>query len=214
MADTLSQACNTLTTHLARYPALAVGLPLIGGFLSSLPIRAHIKEQYNSFDKPSWAAPAYIFPPAWTALSLSIGYSSHLVALKTGPSIAPGIRDLARTGLLIYGANLALNWAWSPLMFWKRQYGAALATAGGLTTTAIAMSYFYFQVDNLAGYLTLPYIGWLCYATALNADVWMKYGQGCAADSARRMSKDAKGAAKDAKRAAKDTVEHVKDKDL
>ncbi|KAF9315929.1 hypothetical protein BG003_002521 [Podila horticola] len=207
MADTLSQAGFTLTTHLARYPALAVGLPLIGGFLSSLPIRAHVKEQYNSFDRPAWAPPAYIFPPAWTTLYVSIGYASHLVALKTGPSNAPGIRDMARTGLLIYGANLVLNFAWSPLMFWKRQYGAALITAGGLTKTAIAMSYFYFQVDNMAGYLTLPYIGWLCYATALTFDVWMKRGQGPAADAARKLSKDAK-------RAAKDAVEHVKDKDL
>ncbi|KAG0014119.1 hypothetical protein BGZ81_000633 [Podila clonocystis] len=214
MADNLSQAGYTLTTHLARYPALAVGLPLIGGFLSSMPIRAHVKEQYNSFDRPAWAPPAYIFPPAWTTLYLSIGYASHLVALKTGPGTAHEIRDLARTGLLIYGANLALNFAWSPLMFWKRQYGAALVTAGGLTTTAIAMSYFYFQVDNLAGYLTLPYIGWLCYATALNSDVWMKHGQGPAADSARKLSKDAKGAAKDAKRSAKDAAEHIKDKDL
>lgn len=76
------------------------------------------------------------------------------------------------------------------------------------------MSYFYFQIDNLAGYLTLPYIGWLCYATALNLDVWIKYGQGSAADSARKLIKGAEGAAKDAKDATKDAVEHIKDKDL
>lgn len=144
--DALSQAGYTLTTHMARYPALAVGLPLIGGFLSSLPIRSHVKEQYNSFDRPAWAPPAYLFAPAWTTLYLSIGYASHLVALKTGPSTAPGIRDLARTGLLIYGGNLMLNFAWSPLMFWKRKYGAALVTAGGLTVSSL-----YFHVVMSSG---------------------------------------------------------------
>ncbi|KAF9211673.1 hypothetical protein BGZ59_007761 [Podila verticillata] len=212
--DALSQAGYTLTTHLARYPALAVGLPLVGRFVSSMPIHTPVQEHYNSLDRPAWAPPAYLFAPAWASLYLSIGYASHLVALKTGPSTAPGIRDLARTGLLVYGGNLMLSFAWSPLIFWKRKYGSALVTAGGMTTTAIAMSYLYFQVDNLAGYLTLPYIGWLCYATALSSDIWIKYGQGSAADSARKMRKDARRAAKDAKDTAKDTVEHIKDKDL
>lgn len=138
--DALSQAGYTLTTHMARYPALAVGLPLIGGFLSSLPIRSHVKEQYNSFDRPAWAPPAYLFAPAWTTLYVSIGYASHLVALKTGPSTSPGIHDLARTGLLVYGGNLVLNFAWSPLMFWKRKYGTALVTASGLTVSALLSS--------------------------------------------------------------------------
>ncbi|KAG0346625.1 hypothetical protein BG004_001246 [Podila humilis] len=214
MSDTLSQAGYTVTTNMARFPALAIGLPLIGGFLSSLPVRSSIKQQYSSFDKPSWAPPSYIFAPTWSTLYVMIGYASHLVALRTGPITDPRVKYLAKTGLAIYGVNLALNFAWTPLMFWKRKMGAALVTAGGLTTTAVAMSCHYFKVDRLAGYLTIPYVAWLCYATALNFDTWTKYGQGSAADKARRLLRGAKEVAKEKSESAKRTTKDVKDKDL
>ncbi|KAF9425208.1 hypothetical protein BGZ94_007747 [Podila epigama] len=188
--STLSQVGNSLATSLARYPALAVGLPLVGGFLSALPLRPYVKEEYKRFDKPAWAPPASLFAPAWTTLYITIGYASHLVALHTGPLSAPAIRNAAKTGLVLYGVNLG---------------------------TAIAMSKNYFRVDKTAGYLTLPYIAWLCYANALNFDVWIKHGKGPAADKARRLSQgakdvahDAKGAAKDVKRSAEHAAHDVK----
>ncbi|KAG0002772.1 hypothetical protein BGZ65_002336 [Modicella reniformis] len=133
----LQQLCQSFDTNLARYSIVAVGLPLIGGFLSAVPSRRLVKNHYQALQKPSWAAPPYVFGPAWTTLYLSIGYASHLVALRTGPNTSPSIRGLAKTGLGIYGLNLILNFAWSPLMFWKQKIGAALITCGGLTTSAL-----------------------------------------------------------------------------
>jgi benzodiazapine receptor len=76
-----------------------------------------------------------VFAPAWTTLYISIGYASHLVALRSGPNTVPSIRSLAQTGLGVYGFNMLLNFAWSPLMFWRKNIGAALVTAGGLTVS-------------------------------------------------------------------------------
>ncbi|KAI1298319.1 hypothetical protein EDD11_006801 [Mortierella claussenii] len=209
--DNLQQICQNLNTRLARYPVLAVGLPLIGGFLSAVPAHKYNKNQYRTLHKPDWAAPDGVYAPAWTALYLSVGYASHLVALRTGPNTLPSIRHLARTGLGIYGLNLALNFAWSPLMFWKQQVGAALATAGGLTASSIAMAYYFFKVDKHAGYLTIPYIAWLGYATALNYDIWIKNAHSPAADQARRIGKDVNEAAKHAKDEIKDAAKHITD---
>ncbi|KAG0280956.1 hypothetical protein BGZ96_001362 [Linnemannia gamsii] len=203
---------NLLNENLARYPALAVGLPLVGGFISATPSTKSAKGYYESLQKSSWAPPASVFGPAWTGLYISIGYASHLVALHTGPTaFPPSTRSIAQTGLGLYGLNLALNLAWSPLFFWKKQIGAALVTAGGLFTSAVAMSTYFFKVDQVAGYLTLPYIAWLGYATALNYDIWIKNAQGPAADHARKFGKDANRLGKDvgdAARHAKSGLQH------
>lgn len=209
--DNYHQASSLLYTNLARYPVLAVGLPLVGGFLSATPSRHNVKGYYESLQRPDWAPPPSAFAPAWTTLYLSIGYASHLVALRTGPNSFPSTRSLAHTGLGIYGVNLLLNFAWSPLFFWKKKIGAALVTAGGLTTTAIAVSYYFFKVDKLAGYLTLPYIAWLGYATALNYDVWIKNAQGPAAEHARKIGKDVNKIGKDVNNAARHAKHEAKE---
>ncbi|KAF9953181.1 hypothetical protein BGZ72_005632 [Mortierella alpina] len=209
--DSLHHACQSFNTNLARYPIMAVGLPLVGGFLSAIPSHHHVQNYYESLQKPDWAAPACVFAPAWTALYLSVGYASHLVALRTGPNTLPSIRAVARTGLGLYSANMLLNFAWSPLMFWKKQIGAALVTAGGLFGSSIAVAYYFFKVDKCAGYLTVPYVAWLGYATALNYDIWLKNAQGPAADSARKLGREVNDAAKHAKDEIKDAAKHIKD---
>lgn len=62
----------------------------------------------------------------------------------------------------------------------------------------------------MAGYLTLPYVAWLGYATALNYDVWVKNSHGAAADHARRIGKDVNDAARHARDELKDAAEHAK----
>ncbi|KAG0234226.1 hypothetical protein BGW41_001195 [Actinomortierella wolfii] len=205
------QACQHINTQLARYPIVAVGLPLVGGFLSALPAHRINHEYYNALQRPDWAAPACVFAPTWTVLYLSIGYASHLVALRTGPNTLPAVRDIARCGLGLYGVNLALNFAWSPLFFLKKKIGTALVTIVGVTATAVATSYKFFKVDKAAGYLTVPYCLWLGYATALNYDIWIKNGKGEAADKARKLDKDIHNAANKASQEIKGAAKHVAD---
>ncbi|KAF9100667.1 hypothetical protein BGX27_000306, partial [Mortierella sp. AM989] len=131
--NNLHQACQCLSTQLARYPALAVGLPLVGGFLSAGISRRHIKDHYATLKKPSWAPPSTCFAPIWAVLYLSVGYASHLVALRTGPNTIPSLRCLAKTGLGIYGLNLLLDFAWYPVMSSQKKMGASLVALGGVT---------------------------------------------------------------------------------
>ncbi|KAG0301244.1 hypothetical protein BGZ97_002861 [Linnemannia gamsii] len=192
----LQHVCQSVNTNLARYPIVAVGLPLVGGFLTAIPSHLAVKSYYETLRKPEWAAPACVFAPVWAGLCITVGYASHLVALRTGPNTVPSIRDLARTGLGIYGLNLALNLAWSPLI-WKQKIGAALVTAGGLTASSVAVAYYFFKVDKCAGYLTIPYVAWL---------------GGPACDSARKVGKEINDAAKHAKHEIKDAAHKAADK--
>ena len=59
--------------------------------------------------------------------------------------------------------------------------------------------------------MTVPYVAWLGYATALNYDIWLKNAQGPAADSARKLGREVNDAAKHAKDEFKDAAKHIKD---
>ena len=72
------------------------------------------------------------------------------------------------------------------------------------------MTYYFLQADATAGYLSIPYVAWLGYATALNYDVWIKNASGPAADKARKLGKDASDAANHIKADVKDAANHLK----
>lgn len=71
-------------------------------------------------------------------------------------------------GIALFGAQLLLNFAWSPIFFGAHRIDLALVVilpANALVTAAIVS---FWRVRPLAGALLLPYLAWLCLATALN----------------------------------------------
>ncbi|NWS29873.1 TSPO protein, partial [Polioptila caerulea] len=87
-------------------------LPHVGGFLGWFLTRKEIPAWYEKLKKPSWFPSCKVFPVAWTMLYTGMGYASYLVWNDLGGC---GSKALVPMGL--YGAQLALNWAWPPLFF-------------------------------------------------------------------------------------------------
>jgi tryptophan-rich sensory protein len=88
-----------------------------------------------------------------------MGYAAHLVWNAGGQSTTP---------LLLFCAQLLLNWMWSPVFFGLRNTALALAISTALWGLVAATTVQFFKQSQLAGCLMIPYLMWLTLATALN----------------------------------------------
>lgn len=180
--------------------AAAIILPNIGGYINGRITRDQLKPWYESIRKPSFNPPNWVFAPVWTSLYTGIGYASYLVWRDGGVNVeAEGARMCA---LALYGTQLALNMAWSPLFFkyhsfkWVilpfayiisllMQYindvynfdlcariSQSLVDIVLLTSTAGACGLAFYQINRTAGLLFVPYVAWLSFASLLNYSMW------------------------------------------
>ncbi|XP_053678913.1 translocator protein [Anopheles nili] len=145
----------------------ALLLPQVGGFVNGRNTRKEITGWYNQLKFPSFKPPNWIFGPVWTTLYTGMGYASYLV-WKTGG----GFNGDAKFPLILYGTQLALNWAWTPIFFGmhelKWSFVEILALTGSVAATGIA----FYQTNKLAGYLFVPYFAWCAFASALNYSIY------------------------------------------
>lgn len=140
-------------------------IPLFIGFLGSMLTLDSVKTWYTTINKPSFNPPNAVFGPVWTVLYILMGISFYLVWKKRktamGYSWAAGI----------YFLQLLLNLMWSFLFFYQHQIGFALIEIGLLLLTIIINAFLFFRIDKTAGWLFLPYILWVSFASYLTYSI-------------------------------------------
>lgn len=148
-------------------PALAVFLVLcllvaaVGGAVTATSVGTW----YAALAKPAFNPPDWIFGPVWTVLYLMIAVAGWRVWRWRE---RPG----ARLALGAWGVQLALNLGWSFLFFGARLIGAALVEIVVLLAAILATAALFWRIDRLAGWLLVPYLAWVGFATVLNAALW------------------------------------------
>ena len=140
-----------------------IGLAEVVGLLSGLLSRSGAQVYAQTVIKPPLSPPGWIFPVVWTLLYLAMGYASYLVMTVGG-------RD-AKDALTVYYVQLALNFLWPILFFRFRLYTFAIFELILLIAAVTVMVIRFSHVEERAGYLTLPYLIWLCFALYLNIGV-------------------------------------------
>lgn len=113
---------------------------------------------YERLDKPSWTPPNWMFPIVWTILYIMIAAAGYLVwqAERFGPALA------------VWGINLALNAAWSWVMFGRRKIRLAFYDALAMLVTTGAFVALAWPVSPVAALLFVPYLVWVATAVLLN----------------------------------------------
>lgn len=120
---------------------------------------------YGELQKPSWAPPASVFGPVWSALYALMGFAAWLVWREGGWRARGGVLGL-------YLVQLVVNVLWSWLFFAGRMGAASFADIVLLWLLLWATVVAFWRVRALAGALLLPYLGWVTFAAALNFAVW------------------------------------------
>jgi len=146
------------TTWLTLLPFLAaVGAVAVLGGLAS----ASASETYQALELPPYAPPSWLFGPAWTVLYVMIGVAGWLLwrAAGWGPALAAWV------------VQLLLNLAWTPLFFASDRYGWALVEIVVLWLAIVTTIVLARTASRPAAWLLVPYLGWVTFATALNAGI-------------------------------------------
>ena len=122
-------------------------------------------EWYLSLARPSFTPPGWLFGPVWTLLYIIIGISGYLVWKNENTTTR-------KNAFIIYGIQLLLNGIWSWIFFGLHRIDFALIVILVLWITILLNIIFFLKIRKLAGYLLIPYLFWVTFASILNWSIW------------------------------------------
>ena len=134
---------------------------LVGSLMGYLSNSGFENGWYAGLRKPSFQPPGWMFGVVWTILYTLLGLALALV-LREPPS------KRRRDALWLFGGQLALNFAWSPIFFGLQMIEIALVVLIAMLVLALAAARYFRGLRHVSGWLMLPYLLWLCLAVALN----------------------------------------------
>lgn len=137
-------------------------VPLTVGWIGSVFTRDSIRDGwYESLNQPSFNPPNEIFGPVWTVLYILMGISLYMMWTQI-----PGRRR--ENALGVFALQLLLNFLWSLFFFYFKDIEIALLDIIALWISIVIMIWMFYRVKPLAGWLNVPYLLWVTFATALN----------------------------------------------
>ena len=119
---------------------------------------------FDALTKPGFMPPGWAFGVVWPTLYLLMGIALALVLAEP-----PSARR--RMALILFFAQLALNFAWSPIFFAAHNIALAKAAIFLMAVLAAAAAGQFLRLRRPAGWLLVPYLAWLIFAATLNASI-------------------------------------------
>jgi len=140
---------------------IAILLPMVIGGFSGFLTANSINDWYTTLHQPSFNPPNWVFGPVWTTLYLIMGIS--LYRIWKLPVSAE--RNLA---IGEFFGQMILNLFCSLIYFRWHLIGFALAEIILMWTMIALMIHHFRKLDAVAGYMNIPYLLWVTFASALN----------------------------------------------
>lgn len=138
---------------------------IIGYFLGTIT-QHDVISWYPTLHKSSLSPPDIVFPIVWFILYGMLAVSGYaLWQSRHDPK--------AKLALVVYGLQMLLNWAWTPLFFYFHWIGASLFCLIAIIILTLVTIILTRHVYRLSCVLLIPYFVWLLFAGYLNAVIWM-----------------------------------------
>ena len=140
---------------------------LVIGYFSGIVTRSAIADWYPTLIKPSFNPPNWIFAPVWSMLYIMMGVAAGLVWDRMQQE-----SEVVKKALLFFVIQLGLNALWSYLFF-----GLHNPMLAGLEIIVLWLMIYetyvqFAKINKIAGYLFIPYLAWVSFATVLNISIW------------------------------------------
>ncbi|MDX5931850.1 TspO/MBR family protein [Acidiphilium acidophilum] len=138
-----------------------------GGRFGPGPGHPRTTAWYARLRKPDFTPPGLVYGIAWSALGGLLIYSgSRLLMAKPKPG--------KRTAVALWTANVVGIALWPAVFFGRKDLPGSVATAVGMSAVAAAAAAAAAKVDRKAGVASVPLIGWLAFASILDAEIWRR----------------------------------------
>ena len=141
---------------------LCLLIPLLIGGISGIATADAIPNWYQTLQRPSFNPPNWLFGPVWTLLYLLMGISLYMI--WTSPK-----SQERKRALQIFATQITLNFFWSIIFFSWHQMNWALVEIIALWIFIALMIHTFRKQRPVDGYLNIPYLLWVSFATVLNA---------------------------------------------
>lgn len=140
-------------------PALL--LPFFVSILSGFFTR-NSTDIYLNIKRPPLSPPSILFSFVWTALYLCLGFASYFMEESKCDKKRPR---------QAYLTLLALNLLWPIIFFRFNLFTVSAIVIIMILIASILTFYFFYRCDEMAGYLIIPLVLWVAFATYLNIGV-------------------------------------------
>ena len=119
---------------------------------------------FDALQKPFFMPPGWLFGVVWPILYLLMGLAlAMILALPPSPQ--------RKSALIVFFAQLALNFAWSPIFFAAHDITSAKWVIFVMTVLAALAAGRFMRLRKPAGLLLIPYLAWLVFAATLNSSI-------------------------------------------
>lgn len=145
-----------------KYLIISIVIPLIVGFIGSL--LGNSKMGFDSIIKPSFTPPALVFPIVWIILYILMGISSYLIYISNNSNRYKALR--------IYALQLIFNMLWTFFFFNLNCFLFSFFWIIILISLVLLMIYRFININRISGYIQIPYLIWLLFASVLNLSIY------------------------------------------
>jgi len=141
-----------------------IAIELLGGLSGWLSNSGYGNAWFDALQKPSFMPPGFLFGIVWPILYALLGVALAMI-LAEPPS------PRRQAALTLFGIQLMLNFAWSPIFFAAHDIQLANIVIFVMAVVAAIAARQFLKMRRAGGLLMIPYLAWLVFAATLNSTI-------------------------------------------